>query len=165
MTYDRMAGSVGSLMLVWAKIEQSARDEVVRAHGHLPKSAYGIAALLRIWESTVIEKQPATSLYPLLAKTLRVSLNPQLEMRNGVCHGLVGISATREGMNGELHWEINNERYSSSWEDLQTSLSWLSKIHYAISIISNSSIERIGDRGIDDLENRKWWQTEFGLNL
>lgn len=151
--------------MVWAKIEQSARDEVVRAHGCLPKSAHGIAALLRKWESTVIEKQPATSLYPLLAKTLRVSLNHQLEMRNGVCHGLIGISAMREGVNGELHWEINNERHSISWEDLQTSLSWLFKIHHAISVISNASIERFGDRGIDDLENRKWWQAEFGLNL
>lgn len=160
-----MAGSIGSLLLVWAKIEQSARDEVVRAHGNLPKSAYGIAALLRNWESTVIEKQPATSLCPLLAKTLCVSLNHQLEIRNGVCHGLIGISATNEDITGELHWEINNESHSISWEDLQTSLSWLSKIHRAISIISNSSVERFGDRGIDDLENRKWWQTEFGLNL
>lgn len=113
----------------------------------------------------MIADQPATSLCPLLAQTLRAELQGPLDIRNGICHGLVGISAACEDMTATLHWEINGEKHSVSWEDLQTSLYWLSKIRRAFSIISNSSLESLGSRAINNTENREWWLTEFGLNL
>lgn len=160
-----MSGAVGSLLLVWAGIERSARDEVIQAHGGLPKSAHSIAGLLRDWERTVIAGHPATSLCPLLARSLRAKLQEPLGIRNGICHRLIGVWAAREDMTAALHWEINGEKHSISWEDLQASLSWLSKIRLAFSIISNSSLESLGNRAIDNAENREWWLTEFGLNL
>lgn len=165
MTYEKMRGSVGSLLLVWSAIEGSARDEVIRAQGCVPKSAHGVAAVLKIWEGIVIAGHPATSLCPLLATTLRASLQGAIEVRNGICHGLIGISAEREDMTAALHWEINGAKHSISWENLQTSLNWLSKIRSAISIISNSSLESLGSRVIDSIENREWWLTEYGLSL
>jgi hypothetical protein len=165
VSYERIKGSIGSLLLVWGKIERSARDEVVSFHGCLPKSAHGIAAVLRTWENTVIEGHPATSLCPLLAATLRAELQRPLDIRNGICHGLVGISEESEDMRASLQWEINDEKHSISWEDLQASLSWLSKICFAFSIISNASLEETGSRAINNDINREWWLTEFGLNL
>jgi hypothetical protein len=47
VSYERISGSLGSLLLLWAAIERSAREEVVRVHGQFPRSAHGIAAVLK----------------------------------------------------------------------------------------------------------------------
>lgn len=109
--------------------------------------------------------QPETSLRPILAKTLRAKIQEPLDIRNGICHGLIGISAASEHMPAALHWEINGEKHSISWEELQTTLGWLSKIRWAFSIISNSSVESLGSRIIDNAENREWWLAEYGLRI
>ena len=165
VTYERLAGSLGSLLLVWAAVEKSVRYEVVRFHGSLPKGAHGIAAVLRTWESMVIDTQPATSLGPLLASTLRGQLQSPLDIRNGLCHGLEGISAPTDQMPAALHWEINDEMHSICWDDLQEQFAWLSRLPRAVSLISNPSLERLGSRGANTAENWEWWRSEFSLNL
>jgi hypothetical protein len=165
MTYERLSGSLGSLLLVWAAVEKSVRCEVIRVHGFLPARAHGIAAVLRTWESVVIESQPATSLGPLLATTLRGQLQRPLDIRNGLCHGLTGISVATEQMPAELRWEINDEKHSICWDDLQQHLGWLSRLPRAVSIISNPSIEHLGSRTTNTAENREWWRSEFSLDL
>lgn len=167
VTYETISGSVGSVLLVWSRIERSARDEVMRAHGCVPKSVHGAAAVLKLWESTVIADQPATSLCPLLAKALRAQLRGPLDIRNGICHGLIGISAACEIRNetAALQWEIDGEKHLIYWDELQASLGWLCKIPSAISIISNVPMIGVGSRFIDNAENREWWLTEYGLSL
>lgn len=165
VTYDMLSGSLGSLLLIWARIETSAREEVIRCHGHLPKSAHSISALLRVWESTVIAGQPATSLCPSLAKTLCAQLQKSLHIRNGLCHGLIGISAAHKEAPAKLYWKLNGEDHSISWEELQELFARLSQIPRALSIISNPSLERIGSRATDTAENREWWLTEFAIRL
>lgn len=165
MAFDRLSGSLGSLLRIWARIERSARGEVIRAYGSLPKTAHGIAALLNSWERSVIEGQAPTSLGPLLASKLRTELHGTLDIRNGLCHGLLGILTTQGEKSAKLHWQINGTEASISWEELQASFSWLSKIPRALSTISNPSLEKIGSRAIDNAENREWWLTEFALKL
>ncbi|WP_150125673.1 hypothetical protein [Sphingobium sp. RAC03] len=164
-TYERISGALGSLLLVWASVEKAVRHEVVRAHGLLPPKARGIAAALQTWESAVIESQPANSLGPPLAKTLRRQLQKPLDVRNGLCHGLVGISAATEHMQATLRWEINDVRHAISWDDLQEQLGWLSKLPRAVSIISNPSFERAGSRATNTAENRAWWRSEFSFDV
>lgn len=165
VTYDRLSGSLGSLLLLWARIERSARAEVAHSDGSLPKSAHGIAAVLDLWKSKVVADQPATSLCPSLATVLRAELQAPLDIRNGLCHGLIGISMAREDMTSKLSWELKGKEQSISWEELQASFAWLSKVPHALSMISNPSLERFGSRAIDNAENREWWLTEFALRL
>jgi hypothetical protein len=165
VTYERISGSPGSLLLLWAEIERSARQEVIRAHGHLPKSAHGIAALLRIWADTVAERQADASLSALLVATLRTKLQDSLKVRNGICHGLIGISSARGDAPATLTWEIAGQEHCVTWDELQSSFRWLSKVPLAISLISNSLPESRGSRMIDSSENREWWLSEFALNL
>lgn len=165
MTFDRLSGSLGSLLLIWARIERAAREEVVRTHGSLPKSAHGIAALLKCWEDTVIASLPPTSLCPPLASRLRAELQGPLAIRNGLCHGLIGILTAQGEEPAKLFWQINGKEHSISWQELQASFGWLSKIPRAFAIISNPSLKRIGSRGIDNFDNREWWLTEFALKL
>ena len=165
VTYDMLSGSLGSLLLIWANIERCAREEVIRAHGGLPKPAYGIAALLDNWKSRVIAAQPATSLCPSLATLLRAELQAPLDIRNGLCHGLIGIYSAHQDTPAKLHWELRETERSISWDELQASFAWLAKVPRALSIISNPSLERVGSRAIDNAENREWWLTEFALRL
>ena len=165
ITYDKLSGSLGSLLLVWAAVEKTVRQEIIRAHGVLPARAHGIAAALRTWESGVIESQSATSLGPLLATTLRSQMQRPLDIRNGVCHGLVGMLMETEQKPAELHWEINDEKHSICWDDFQQQLHWLSRIPRAVSIISNLSMDRMGSTATNTAENREWWRSEFSLEL
>jgi hypothetical protein len=113
VSFEQISGSPGSLLLLWSAIEQAARDEVARAHGgQLPKSAHGIVAVLNAWEASVAGGKDASQLRMLLASTLRTQLQDPLYVRNGVCHGLVGLSATHRDRAASLTWELNSERRS-----------------------------------------------------
>jgi hypothetical protein len=165
VTFNQMSGAIGSLLLIWSGIEKAARDEVIRFYGFLPPKAHGIKAVLRTWESTVNEAQPAETLCSLLAATLRSQLEEPLDVRNGICHGLIGISAAVDDLPAQLRWEMNDQKHSVSWDDLQTSLRWLSKIRFAFSMISNPAVGRIDCRVVNTIENREWWRAEWGLLL
>jgi hypothetical protein len=164
VTFEKMSGSLGSLLLLWAKIERVARNEVALIHGgFLPKSAYGIAAVLNAWEAAMIAARPEVPLRALLATTLRDQPQAPLNVRNGVCHGLVDISSAYVGRPATFIWEINDVRCGITWGELQTAFAWLSKVTFAISMISNSRAEQAGSRMMDKSENREWWLAEYGL--
>src|SRR5690606_9176721 len=94
VTYFQMQGTLGSLLLIWAELERTIRDEVSRAHGGiLPKSAHGIAAALNAWEAAMTKDRQTRPFQALLASQVRAQLQRPLDIRNGVCHGLVGVSA------------------------------------------------------------------------
>lgn len=138
------------------------REEVTRARNSSP---HGMGAMLRAWEETVIERQPTSSLCPLLASMLCAQLQGPLQMRNGFCHGLIGISAEIAKKPATLRWEINGEKHSISWQDLHATINWLSRVERAFAIISNPLLELPGSRGVSNAENREWWLMEFGLAL
>ena len=166
VTYEQVSGSLGSLLLLWAAIERQARKEVAGLHnGCLPKSAHGIAAVLNAWETAVVATASIGSLRALLASTLRAQLKVPLSVRNGICHGLNGISSAYDGKQAGLSWETDGVKRSIAWDELQATFSWLSKIPSAISLISNSPTEKLGSRIIDSPENREWWLAEYGIRL
>lgn len=166
VTFEKASASLGSLLLLWAAIERAARDEVARLHdGRLPKSAHGIAAVLNAWEAAVIAFRPEAQLRASLAAALRAELQEPLNIRSGLCHGLVGISAAQGGQAAKLMWELNDETRSITWDELQRTFSWLSKVPAAMSMISTSPAEHAGSRMTDNSENRKWWLKEFGIGL
>ncbi|RYY23235.1 MAG: hypothetical protein EOP62_20850 [Sphingomonadales bacterium] len=165
VTFNQMSGAIGSLILIWSRIEGSARDDVVRLLEFLPAKAHGIKAVIGTWEDAVVEAQPTGTLCALLAATLRSQLQGQLDIRNGICHGLIGIMGSVGDAPAALSWELNGQMHSISWEELQSSLGWLSKIHFAFSMISNPALDRLDCRVVDNIENREWWRTEFGLEL
>ena len=160
-----MSGAVGSLLLVWSRIEQAVRDEIVPATGSNPRDLHGVGAVLTAWENQVKTTQPAASLGPCLAKALRTQLQKPIEIRNGICHGLIGISAAYDETPATLRWSLNGGKHSITWDELQALLAWLSKVPRTISMISNLSQIDQGRLAIDSHEARKWWSQEVGLEL
>lgn len=165
VTYERMSGSLGSLLLVWASLERTLRSEIIRAKGCLPEGAYGAGALLRCWESVVAEKHPRGSLGELLTRTLLDQLQGPRAVRNGLCHGLVGISAADGQVPAKLFWEINGQQGSISWDESQEQFGWLSRLPRAVWMISSPSLQGSANRLADTAENREWWRSEFLINL
>ena len=166
VSFDQIRGSFSSMLLLWSAVERAAREEVARAHdGQIPKSAHGIAAVLRSWEASIEGAERASPFRILLASTLRTQLQGPLDIRNGVCHGLAGLSAASNNRPATLTWELNDKEHSITWEELQELFSWLSKVPFAIAMISSSTTEEPGSRMIDNVENREWWREEYGLDL
>lgn len=164
--FDRISGSLRSILLLWSAIERSAREQVAHANdGVVPKSAHGIAAVLNAWEDSVMARYEPASLGGSAAKALRARLQEHLKTRNGICHGLDGVSSGHDRNAAVLTWKIDGERRNIAWDDLQASFAWLSQAPRAIVTISNSSPNKLGSRLLDDAGNREWWLTEFGLDL
>lgn len=113
----------------------------------------------------MIEARPEARLRALLAATLRTELQEPLNIRNGVCHDLVGISSAHGGQPAAFIWEIKDKKCSIPWHELQATFSWLSKVPFAMSMISDSPTVRAGSKMTNNAENWKWWLTEFGLDL
>lgn len=166
VTYEKMSASLGSLLLLWAAIERTARDESAQLHGGcLPKSAHGIAAVLKTWEAAIIALRPEATLHARLAAKLCFELRAPLNIRNGLCHGLVGISSAYGGKEAELTWNTKDATCGITWDELQGMFRWLSKVPSAISMITNSNAGRSGSRLVDSPENRQWWLHEYGLGI
>lgn len=164
--FDRISGSLRSLLMLWSSIERSAREEVARENGGaIPNSAYGIAAVLKAWEETVVAKHQAGGRHGSAAKAVRARLKDHLTVRNGICHGLDGVASAQGEKPAMLTWNIGGEKQSATWDELQASFEWLSRAPGVITTISASSCETVGSRFIDSPENLEWWHTEFGLSL
>lgn len=159
-----MKATVGSLLLLWSEVERAARQQVAAANGgDLPKSAYGLAAALNAWQATATRPEAEGLLGNGLAKGLRMRLQFPLDIRNGICHGLVGISAAFHSHPASLTWEIGEKRHSLAWDEMQEVLRWLSKVPAALSIIGNPERDKGASRMQDTTENREWWLAEYGL--
>lgn len=166
VSYEQMKASVGSLIILWSRIERTGREEISRANGGiLPKSAHGIAMTLSAWEASVIDRKNVEPLRALLAAGLRARLKDSLDIRNGICHGIVALSASYNDEPATLSWEFKETKHSLSWSELQEMFSWLSKVPRAMNMISHTESESIGNRISDTPENRAWWMAEFGIAL
>lgn len=166
VSFEQVKASIGSLIILWSRIERAGREEITRAnHGILPRSVHGIAATLSAWETSVLDRKNVEPLRALLASALRAQLKDPLDIRNGVCHGIVALSASYHDEPASLSWELNETKRSLIWSELQKMFSWLSKLPAAMNMISNMESGVLGNRISDNAENREWWMAEFGIAL
>lgn len=164
VTYEKMSATLGSLLLLWARIEKAFRDEVeLRNAGRLPKSAHRVSGVFDAWKEAMLADQARGPLTGRLALALYKQLQAPLAVRNGLCHGLRGISSAGNGRVPALTWELNGETHSVSYQALQHSFQWLSKVPSAVAAISSMNADDLGTRVTDTAENRDWWRVEYGL--
>jgi len=164
MTFEEAKGAIGSLLLVWADIERSLRQEIARANdGIIPNSVQGAGAALTEWERSVVRAHPSDRLRMKLVANLLAKLCEPRKIRNGICHGLRGVWSSRAGAAAKLNWEINGQQCSIEVEELLAMLGWMSRVPQAVSILSAPVDLSLSGRLRDTAENRQWWSEEFGL--
>ncbi|MCU0829514.1 MAG: hypothetical protein MUE52_19550 [Tabrizicola sp.] len=143
VTYERMKGAIGSLLLLWATIETAARIETDRGGGQaLTKNARGAGAVLAAWVRMIQSKVQDNSAAARLALNLHAQLLEPLEVRNGVCHGLDGISASWGDEPATITWRAKGKCEIRTWEELQVMFAFLSKIPRAIGLISDCALNQ-----------------------
>lgn len=162
VSLDDMRGCLGSLLFLWADIERELREQVARQAKTFPRSAHGIAGCLRCWRSGILDTNDVGRFRGELVNSLIQQLQDALTMRNGLCHGLTGYSSGSE-RSAQLVWRLDGHEGHVSYREMQELFRWLARIPDALSALSRPSVEGRFDRCVDTGENRRWWQTEFGL--
>lgn len=165
--YEQITAALGSLLFLWADIERRARKDLAKANGgEVPKSVRGINAALKAWMKLQCEVAPSQiSLRPELARSIVVQLKPHLDVRNGLCHGLLGATAGYHGQQAYLSWEMNGQTSLITWDELQATFSWLSRVRRAMDMIASEELNKTAGRLRDNAENRVWWREEFLLGV
>ena len=166
VTYHQMQSALGSLLFLWSTIERTLRNELAAMHGGtLPKSAHGLASILNAWEAKLVEARMTRPLQAALASEIRARLQRPLEIRNGVCHGLLGISAKFDGRPAGIEWDLNGKRESITCDELQEIFTWLSKAPRAILILSSVAAEPDDTKAMKRLPDPGWWASELGFSV
>lgn len=162
--FDSLRGGIGSLILLWSRIERAVKKEILACCGEpLPKSVNGIKSALDRWRDIEEGKPETSDFHKIIISKLLTKLQYALDMRNGFCHGCVDISVGMDGQSGMITWTFKEENHKISYDELTSILGWLSKIPFLIQMISRPRVIKAGCRFVDTHENREWWRIEFGL--
>lgn len=165
ISFDKMKGSLGSLLLLWSEIEQSTRKELAQITDRPPPSpSHGMAAVLRDWETATTARHQKSPFAILIISAVVAELRAALKIRNALCHGLTGISASRYEKPAELRWHVNGEEGRITWSEMEAWFAQLSRLSRAIWFLSRSS-SGSKTRLEDTPENRDWWRAEHGIDL
>jgi len=165
VSFEKMKGSLGSLLLLWSEIEQSTRKELAQITDRPPPSpSHGMNAVLRDWETATTARYQTCPFTMLVISTVVAQLRAGLKIRNALCHGLIGISAARGENPAALKWHINGEDGRITRSEMEAWFAQLSKLSRAIWFLSRSAAVT-KSRLEDTPENREWWKTEQGIDL
>lgn len=163
--YERIKGTVASLLFLFAEIEGEARRILSRAELTERKAKmHGAGAVLNAWKDLLQTDGTSRAYEASLALRLWEQMQGPLDVRNGICHGLIGASAERNGSAATLCWRVDGDVRSMTYDELQGMFAWLSKVPHAIGMISHAV-------GVDDpsklrpLPTPDFWESEFGLKL
>lgn len=166
ITFEQVRSSLGGLLLVWSALERDTRKILAQLNGGtLSKMPHGASALFNDWQAKVTKVESSSPFRALLIRRLRLQLQEALEIRNGLCHGLMGYNASLGDQPARLGWELDDGPRSITYHEMVDMLGWLSRINRALSLLTRAPNGGPGCRLIDTAENRGWWAEEFGLRL
>lgn len=165
ITYERICGTVASLLLLFARIENEAREIIEKAGASdRLKSVRGARGSLREWRALILAEQGSRPYEAQLADALWGQIQGPLDIRNGVCHGLVGASASRGDIQATLTWRVQARTKSMTFCELQEMFAWLSKIPQAMSMISHAACTKDASK-LRQLPEPDFWAAEFGIKF
>lgn len=165
ITYERICGTVASLLFLFAAIENEAREIVGKAAG--PESlsnVFGARGTLLVWKNLLSKDCKVRPEEALLAERLWTQMQNPLDVRNGICHGLMGASANRGDAPATLTWRVKDGTESRTYDELQEMFAWLSKIPQAMAMISQGICSK-GPSKPRSLPDRGFWESEFGIKF
>jgi len=99
--------SLGSLLIVWSRIERTLEEEIRFLHSvspyadTTPPKHHSIAAKIRVWQGFHVAACTRCEEHRKIVSIIVERLNSALEQRNALCHGLSGYSI--KPINGENH--------------------------------------------------------------
>lgn len=165
VSYERITGTAASLLLFFSRIETEAREIIEKAGASARlKRVRGARGSLREWRDLILEQQETRPYEAKLANALWGQIQEPLDIRNGVCHGLCGASASRGDPHATLTWRANGNTRSMTYGELQDVFAWLSKVPRAMSMISHAACAKDIAK-IRPLPQQDFWAVEFGIKI
>lgn len=163
VSYEEIKGTVASLLFLFAEIEREVRAIILKARGEDGLiGVHGAGGALNAWRNLLLTAEATRPHEARLAERLWTQLQDPLAVRNGVCHGLIGASASRGGASATLTWRGKVDTCTRTYDELQEMFAWLSRLPRAISMISHVVLEK--DPGkLRPLPHREFWASEFGI--
>lgn len=165
VTCERICGTVASLLFLFARIENEAREIIGRVGG--PESlskVIGARGTLQVWKKLLLQDREVRPEEALLAERLWTQMQESLDVRNGICHGLIGASAERGGAPATLSWRVEDSIMSRTYDELQEMFAWLSRIPQAMAMISHAVCAADPSK-LRPLPKRDFWESEFGIEF
>ncbi|MFN5996419.1 MAG: hypothetical protein ACK47C_14280 [Paracoccaceae bacterium] len=165
VNYDRICGTVASLLLLFSRIENEAHEIIEKADGSdRLNGVRGARGSLRAWRALILADQESRPYEAKLADALWAQIQGPLDIRNGVCHGLNGAFASRGDTQATLTWRVHGTTKRMTYNELQEVFAWLSRIPQAMSMISHAVCETDVSK-LRPLPELDFWATEFGIKL
>ena len=130
VTFEQMKGAIGSLLFLWSQIEKELADSLsVLQDDRLPKATRGIARSIDLWSGEIQRRAGQDVLTNQLRNHLVDHLREALNVRNLVCHGLIGITARIGSADAEAHLtvKLDDVTRTLSWTELQSLFERMSK--------------------------------------
>jgi hypothetical protein len=163
VSYERICGTVASLLFLFARIENEAREIVSKAAG--PESltnVSGARGTLLVWKRMIAADREARPQEANLAERLWAQLQDPLDVRNGICHGLVGASAERGAAPATLIWRVKDGTVSKTYDELQEMFAWLSRVPQAMDMASHAVLSKEPST-LQPFPKREFWESEFRI--
>ncbi|MCF1711166.1 hypothetical protein L0V05_20375 [Tabrizicola sp. J26] len=134
VTFSQMKGAIGSLVLLWSRIEMALAEAIQSLPDEVAKDAHGIRRSIDVWERYVMSRGSGEEPLSLLCQRLVARLKHALDVRNQVCHGLIGITGQVSASDPEAHLTVRlkGKRKDISWSELQSMFSWMSRAGHLI---------------------------------
>jgi hypothetical protein len=165
VSYERIKGTVASLLFLFAEIEGEARRILSRAEQTKRQGrTFGAGVVLRDWKNLLESQRTSRPYEAMLASRLWEQIQVPLKVRNGVCHGLVGASGERDGTPATLQWRDDDGIRTMTYDELQQMFAWLSKVPLAMSMISQAQSAKDPSK-LRPLPDEDFWANEFGIML
>lgn len=162
ISWDQINGVPASLLRLWVGIEAEAQRIIGVANGAEAGYEHGARALLRRWNYLLQATADQRPWEAELARRLHAQLQPAIDLRNGICHGLAGTHAETADAPPVIRWRLKGRACEATWDEIQAHFAWLSKVAGAMGMISHA-IERPASG--QSLPGRDWWVVEYGLHL
>jgi hypothetical protein len=163
VSYDRIKGTVASLLFLFAGIENEARQILASANQAKGLAKlHGAGAILKAWKNLLEVQRITRPEEAKLAACLWGMIQGPLAVRNGVCHGLIGASSEHDGAPATLNWRGKCGVESMTYDELQEMFAWLSRVPQAMAMASHAVLSK-DPSTLQPFPKREFWESEFRI--
>lgn len=154
VSHEQMKAAIGSLVFLWSRIERELTAAIRLLVDPEAKVPYGPARLLDCWSKAIACRSADRPWQTALCDRVVGHLRDALGVRNFICHGLVGVTGQRQGVEPFLTVELGAEGRVVTWRELQEMFDWMSRTELLVFDLTHASLD--DDVARSDERLRAW---------
>ena len=141
INFERMSGTI---LFLRCGIETALAAALLAQHGgQMPKGHHGIKSRITTWSGSVKAAGGERKLQRQVCDTVVYHLEQSLDLRNLICHGLAGISASGGLDDPEAHLIVERAKLQRKiyWSELQPMFAWMSRTPWVIENLNDAAMD------------------------